>query len=141
MILMAEDDSDDRLLFQDAFREAGLSGELKFVYDGVELMDYLHHQGNYQKVSLAPRPDLVLLDLKMPRKNGWEALQELRSDPQLRDLPVFILTTSTDEEDRQRARHLGADGYYTKQSTFQQLIDVIHQIVQAWERKRIEKRE
>lgn len=131
-ILMAEDDQDDRLLIHDALVESGLNGNLSFVNDGVELLDRLHGRD-----PAAPgrrvRPDFVLLDLKMPRKNGWEALEDIRGDPKLRDLPVFILTTSTDEEDRQRARQLGANGYFTKQVTFDNLVAEVTRIGRAWE--------
>src|SRR5512146_119917 len=90
VILMAEDDLDDRLLISDAMEEAGLPGELHFAGDGIDLLDYLHHRGKYRDGARSPWPGLILLDLKMPRMNGWETLAELRSDPALRDLPVFI---------------------------------------------------
>jgi two-component system response regulator len=130
---MAEDDQDDRLLIRDAVEEAGLGTDIKFLSDGVELLDYLHRRGPFQPVGAAPQPDFILLDLKMPRKNGWEALKEIQADPAIRSIPVFILTTSTDEEDRSRAISLGADGYFTKQVTFDGLINVIKEIGKIWE--------
>lgn len=130
-ILIAEDDSDDQLLIHDALQEAGLKGRILFVNDGVELLDFLTRQGKYKKGETF-RPDFVLLDLKMPRKNGWEVLDSIRSDPGLKELPVFVLSTSTDEDDRQHAHRLGANGYFTKQVTFSGLVDEVRRIGQAW---------
>jgi two-component system response regulator len=132
-ILIAEDDADDRLLIHDALEEAGLNGHVTFVNDGVELLDCLYGKGKTGQGSPL-RPDFILLDLKMPRKNGWEALDEIRRDPALKSLLVFILTTSTDDDDRQHARQRGANGYFTKQVTFDGLVDEIRRIGRAWER-------
>jgi CheY-like chemotaxis protein len=93
-ILMADDDAEDCQLVRDALSEAGQSHDLRFVRDGEELFDYLRHCGEYENGSAAPRPDLILLDFKMPRKDGREALSELKADPQLRRIPVFVLTSS-----------------------------------------------
>jgi two-component system response regulator len=134
-IVMAEDDYDDRLLIKDALIEAGISDNILFVHDGVELLDYLHRRGAYATEE-APQPDFLLLDLKMPRKNGLETLEEIRSSAELKHLPAFILTTSTDEDDRQNAKRLGANGYFTKQVTFDGLVEVIRQIDLEWKKSR-----
>ena len=97
-ILMAEDDPDDRMLTGDAFTENRLLNELRFVEDGEELMDYLYHRGKYADPSDAPRPGLILLDLNMPRKDGREALAEIKADKDLRQIPVIVLTTSKASE-------------------------------------------
>jgi CheY-like chemotaxis protein len=127
VILIAEDDVDDRFLIGDALAEAGLVGEARFVDDGEELVDELHR-------SCPACPDLVILDLKMPRKGGWETLAEIQSNPGYRHLPVFILTTSNDEDDRQRAVRMGASGYFTKPVTFTALVEVIRQMARTLER-------
>ena len=93
-ILMADDDEDDRLMAQEALQEARLANDLHFVLDGEELMDYLYHRGKYADGSNAPRPGLILLDLNMPKKDGREALKEIKSDPALRQIPIVVLTTS-----------------------------------------------
>ena len=131
-IVMAEDDFDDRLLIKDASEEAGLDYDITFLDDGVELLDYLYKRGEYQAEGTAPQPDFILLDLKMPRKNGWEVLEEIQADPLLQGIPIFVLTTSTDEDDRRNALKLGADGYFTKQVTFDGLVDVMKKIGKAW---------
>ena len=99
MILMAEDDADDRLLVKDALAESRVLNELRFVGDGEELLQYLRHEGRYSDPASSPRPGLILLDLNMPRKDGREALQEIKADPALRRIPVVVMTTSKAEED------------------------------------------
>jgi len=98
-ILVAEDDEDDRLLMQEALEENRLANDLHFVEDGEFLMDYLLHRGEYSDPQTAPRPSLILLDLNMPRKDGREALQEIKANPDLRQIPIVVLTTSKAEED------------------------------------------
>src|SRR5215203_4183751 len=93
-ILMADDDPDDRQLTKEAFEEARLANDLRFVEDGEELMDYLCRRGNYADPACSPRPSLLLLDLNMPKKDGREALKEIKADPQLRQIRVVVLTTS-----------------------------------------------
>ena len=131
-IIMAEDDYDDRLLIRDALEEAGLGTDIIFLDDGVELTDYLSRRRGFLPEGAASPPDFILLDLKMPRKNGWEVLEDLQGDPQLQAVPIFVLTTSTDEDDRRRALVLGADGYYTKQVTFDGLVEVMKEIGDRW---------
>jgi CheY-like chemotaxis protein len=129
-ILIADDDADDRLLVKDAFQESDVVNNLRFVENGVELLDYLRKQGKYQD---APDfPDLVLLDLNMPRKDGREVLQEIKNDPNLRHLPVVILTTSKAEEDILRSYDMGAAGYITKPVTFEGLIEITKGLSEYW---------
>jgi two-component system, response regulator len=131
-ILMADDDADDRLLAKDALAESRLVNELHLVADGQELMDFLHHDGAYQDVSTSPRPGVILLDLNMPKKDGFEALAEIRSDPTLRQIPVVILTTSKAEEDIYRGYDLGANSFVTKPVTFEGLVEAMSALGQYW---------
>src|SRR5690349_8793781 len=97
-ILMADDDEDDRELTRDALQDSRLAGEMKFVVDGQDLIDYLRRQGPYADPSAdSPRPGIILLDLNMPRKDGREALAEIKADESLKEIPVVVLTTSNDE--------------------------------------------
>lgn len=131
-ILMADDDPDDCLLAREALAESRLANDLYFVSDGEELMDYLYQRGKYATPGSAPRPGLILLDLNMPKKDGREVLKELKSDPDLRQIPVLVLTTSKAEEDIHRSYHLGANSYITKPVTFSSLIDVMQTLSKYW---------
>lgn len=129
-ILMAEDDADDRLLVKDAFEENHVANDLYFVENGVELLDYLRKQGKYQAGH--DLPDLILLDLNMPRKGGREALLEIKADPNLRHIPVVVLTTSKAEEDILSSYDMGAAGYITKPVTFEALIEITRGLTEYW---------
>jgi CheY-like chemotaxis protein len=131
-ILMADDDPDDCLLVSKAFKASRLCNDLRFVKDGEELMDYLYQRGTYADTTLAPRPGIILLDLNMPKKDGREALREIKSDPGLRAIPVVVLTTSKEDEDVLRSYDLGANSYVTKPVTFQGLVDVIKSLGNYW---------
>jgi CheY-like chemotaxis protein len=131
-ILMAEDDPDDRLLTQEAVREAKLTNEINFVEDGEELMEYLKSSGEYADKSKYPKPRLILLDLNMPKKDGREALKEIKADPKLRCIPIVVLTTSKAEEDILRTYDLGVSGYITKPVLFDDLIEVMKVIGKYW---------
>ena len=131
-ILMADDDPEDRFLTQEAFEEAHLTNELSFVEDGEELMDYLKKRGAYAAEGAAPRPGLILLDLNMPRKDGREALSEIRSDPQLQGIPVVVLTTSQADEDIIRTYNLGVNSFITKPVTFDGLVEIVQHIAEYW---------
>src|ERR1700756_3269903 len=120
-ILMADDDADDRLMTKEAFEESRLANDLRFVEDGVELLDYLKRRGKYEDPTASPLPGLILLDLNMPKKDGREALAEIKADPELQRIPVVILTTSKQEEDIYRSYQLHANSYITKPVTFEQL--------------------
>lgn len=130
-ILMAEDDPDDRLLACEAFEESRLVNELHLVEDGEELMDYLYRRGNYNETS-APRPGVILLDLNMPRKDGREALREIKADPDLRRIPVVVLTTSKAEEDILRTYDLGVNSFIVKPVTFTDLVELLRTLGRYW---------
>lgn len=131
-ILMADDDPDDRLLLADAFQEARQRVDLRFVGDGEELLDYLRQRGEHADPSASPRPSLILLDLNMPRKDGREALAEIKRDPALCQIPVVVLTTSAAEEDVCRAYALGGNSYITKPATFSALVDLVRTLGAYW---------
>ena len=107
-ILMADDDDDDRRLTREALLEGRLANDLRFVENGEELMDYLRHHGKYAATEV-PRPGLILLDLNMPRKDGRTVLKEIKSDPELRQIPVVVLTTSQADEDIFKSYDLGVN--------------------------------
>ena len=130
--LMVEDDPDDRLLVEEAFRENRRGNELYFVKDGEELLNYLHHLGNYSDAEKYPTPDLILLDLNLPRMDGREALAELKADHELRRIPVVVLTTSQAEEDVWHTYDLGVAGFITKPVTFEGLVEVIRTLSRYW---------
>ncbi|WP_407936166.1 response regulator [Gemmata algarum] len=131
-ILMADDDPDDRQLTQEAFEENHLANDLRFVEDGEELLDYLNQRGKYAGAGAAPLPGLILLDLNMPRKDGREALQEIKADPRLRTIRVVVMTTSKAEEDVLRSYDLSAASYITKPVTFERLVEVVRTLGKYW---------
>ena len=132
VVLMAEDDSDDRLLVKDAMAESGWQGDLRFVQDGEELMDYLRHSGKYGELASAPRPGVILLDLNMPRKDGREALREIKADPGLRSIPLVVLTTSKASTDISHTYDLGANSFIVKPIQFEALVNVMRTLGQYW---------
>ncbi len=131
-ILVADDDADDRLLIEDALKEARLANDLHFVKDGEELLDYLCRRGQYEEASQSPRPGLILLDLNMPKKDGREALQEIKSDSELRSIPIVVLTTSKAEEDILRTYDLGVSGFVVKPVSFDGLVEVMQCLGNYW---------
>jgi CheY-like chemotaxis protein len=131
-LLMADDDPDDRMLTKEAMEENRLANRLDFVEDGEELMDYLHRRGKYADPAAAPRPGLILLDLNMPKKDGREALQEIKADPDLRRIPIVVLTTSKAEEDILRTYDLGANSFIVKPVTFDALVDLMRTLARYW---------
>ena len=131
-ILYADDDAEDRMLVKDAWAENRLANELHFVEDGEELMDYLRRRGSYTHLADQPLPGMILLDLNMPRKDGREALQEIKADPRLRSIPVVVLTTSKAEEDILRAYDLGVNSFILKPVTFQSLVDLTLTLSKYW---------
>ena len=131
-ILMAEDDPDDRLLTQEAFEENCLVNDLRFVEDGEELIDYLYQRAKFSDPDQCPRPGLILLDLNMPRKDGRTALAEIKSDPDLRRIPIVVLTTSKAEEDILRTYDLGVNSFITKPVTFEGLVAVVKAMKKYW---------
>jgi CheY-like chemotaxis protein len=131
-IVLADDDPDDRKLTQDAFAENRLANQLHCVEDGEELMDYLHRRGKFENLRNEPLPGLILLDLNMPRKDGREALKEIKADHNLRRIPIVVLTTSKAEEDIVRSYDLGVNSYVTKPVTFKSLVELIKVLGQYW---------
>jgi len=128
---MADDDPDDRLLAQDALSECKLANDLRFVENGEQLLDYLHRRGNFANGN-APRPGLILLDLNMPRKDGREALREIKLDPELRRIPVIVLTTSKADTDISKIYELGANSFISKPVTFDSLVNVMKILGNYW---------
>jgi CheY-like chemotaxis protein len=131
-ILLADDDADDRILAQDALKESRLANDMRFVENGEELMDYLLRRGAYENPEASPTPGLILLDLNMPRKDGREALGEIKSNPDLRSIPVVVLTTSKAEEDIYRSYDLGVNSFITKPVTFEGLVNVMKALGKYW---------
>ncbi|HEX3797508.1 MAG TPA: response regulator [Verrucomicrobiae bacterium] len=132
VILVAEDDSDDRLLAQDAFKEIGANLDVQFVEDGVELLDYLHRRNKFAAPASAPRPGLIILDLNMPRKDGREALKEIKANPEWQRIPVVVLTTSAAETDVAKVYSLGANSFISKPVAFAALVGVLRTVVEYW---------
>ncbi len=131
-ILIADDDPDDRLMTQDAFKENHLKNELYFVEDGEQLMNYLNGVGKFSDREKYPMPGLILLDLNMPKKDGREALKEIKSDHDLKRIPIIILTTSKAEEDVLKTYDLGVNCFITKPVTFQGLVEVTNILGKYW---------
>lgn len=124
-ILLVEDDPGDVLMIREAFEENKVRNRLSVVADGVEATAFLRREGDYSE---APRPDLILLDLNLPRRSGREVLEDIKGDPALRAIPVVVLTTSSAEEDILRSYDLHANAYVTKPVDFERFIEVVRQI-------------
>lgn len=132
VILMAEDDPDDCEIARTALRASRLANDLRFVENGEQLMDYLLSRGAFAEPGTSPRPGVILLGLNMVRKDGWQALAEIRANPDLRRIPVVILTTSKTEGDVARAYDLGANSFIVKPVTFMGLVDVMKSLGHYW---------
>jgi len=132
IIIMAEDDADDRLLVKDALEECQWKADLRFVENGEELLDYLLRQGKYRRAEESPRPGLILLDLNMPRKDGREVLRDIRAHAELRRIPVVVLTTSKADTDIERVYELGANSFISKPIQFDGLVNVMRMLGQYW---------
>jgi CheY-like chemotaxis protein len=128
-ILLADDDPDDRLLVQEAFEESHLLNMLETVEDGEQLLDYLHRRNGFEA---AARPQLILLDLNMPRKSGLEALREIKADENLRRIPIVVLTTSKAEEDILRSYDFGVNSFVVKPVTFESLVELVKALGSYW---------
>ncbi|MEJ2725715.1 MAG: response regulator [Deltaproteobacteria bacterium] len=131
-VLMAEDDADDRLLIEEAFSQLESPGDVRFVQDGEELMHYLRREGKYADPGVSPRPALILLDLNMPRKDGREALLEMKADPDLQEIPVVVWTTSNEPWDKIQSRKAGASTYLTKPASYDDLLSAVRNIVKRY---------
>ena len=131
-ILMADDDQEDRMLAKEALEESRLANDLRFAVDGEELMDYLHRRGRFASEREHPQPGLILLDLNMPRKDGREALREIKADPDLRRIPVVVLTTSKAEEDIYKSYDLGVNSFIIKPVSFEALVETMKTLALYW---------
>lgn len=125
IVLMADDDEDDCHLVESAFREMGIAHDLRFVGDGKELLNYLRNKGDFADPDRFPKPNLILLDLNMPRIDGREALSRIKSDPQLKDIPILILTTSREARDMELSKQAGASSFLVKPEVFEDLVDML----------------
>ena len=132
VIVMAEDDADDRLLVKDALQECKWDVDMRFVDNGEDLLDYLLRRGKYAQASNAPRPGLILLDLNMPRKDGREVLREIKASPELRRIPVVVLTTSRADTDIERIYELGANSFISKPVQFEGLVSLMQLLGRYW---------
>ncbi|NBH05130.1 response regulator [Amycolatopsis sp. SID8362] len=128
-ILLVEDDPGDVLMTREAFEHHKIRNALHVAADGVEALEFLNREGRFRA---APRPGLILLDLNLPRKDGRELLGEIKQDPQLRTIPVVVLTTSEAEEDILRSYELHANAYVTKPVDFEKFIEVVRKIDDFW---------
>jgi CheY-like chemotaxis protein len=131
-ILLVDDDEEDLLMTKQALQESRLGNDLRTTHDGEELMDYLLRSGEYADPSDSPKPGLILLDLNMPKKDGREALAEIKANPDLRKIPVIVLTTSKAEEDIFRTYDLGVSSFITKPVTFAGLVEAMRVLTQYW---------
>jgi CheY-like chemotaxis protein len=132
VILLADDDPDDREMTRKALARNRLANDFYTVADGEELMDFLRHEGRFAPPALSPTPGLILLDLNMPRKDGREALAEIKADPALRRIPVVVVTTSKAEEDVFRTYDLGSNSFISKPITLPGLVDAMQVLGQYW---------
>ncbi len=133
VVLMAEDNPHDIVATKRAWKKNNILNPLYIVKDGEECLDYLHQRGQYSDPESAPRPGVVLLDIKMPRIDGLAVLKHIREDENLHRLPVVILTTSKQEEDRIKSYELGANAYITKPVGFQNFSEAVKTINLFWE--------
>ncbi len=131
-MLCAEDDPDDRMLMRDAIAECDFLDGVQFVDDGADLLAYLRRQGSYADPERSPRPGIVVLDLNMPRVDGREALRQIKGDPDLRSIPVVILTTSSAPSDIATTYQFGASSFITKPSSYSELVNVVAELRRYW---------
>lgn len=131
-ILIADDDAEDRMLIIDALQESRLKNKIQEVENGEELLQYLRNKGKFSDKKKYPAPGLILLDLNMPKKDGREALKEIKEEKKLRSIPIVILTTSKAEEDILRTYDLGVNCYITKPVTFVGMVDVMKALNKFW---------
>ena len=132
LILIADDDADDRMFTKEAFDENVEKREIRFVNDGVELLDYLRRKNKYANPALSPRPSIILLDLNMPKMDGREALREIKADSKLRSIPIVIFTTSKAEQDVVKTYDLGVNCFITKPVSFTDFLEVTQTLGHYW---------
>lgn len=131
-ILYADDDEDDRMLVEEALKETPMQNNIQFVEDGEELLDFLNNRGQFEDTEKYPKPGLILLDLNMPRMDGREALAEIKADPDLRSIPIIVLTTSHGEDDIQETYNLGVNSYITKPVAYDSLVKIVKTVTKYW---------
>lgn len=131
-ILLVEDNPADVEITVEAFRRSHKGNRVHVCRDGEEALDFLFRRGPYAKAGAAPRPDLILLDLNLPRKNGTEVLEQVKTDLRLKEIPVVVLTTSDREEDVSRCYKSGANSYLTKPVQFEDCLKLVEEIQQYW---------
>ena len=131
IVLMADDDEDDCFLVESAFKEMSIACDLRFVADGRELLDYLYNEGDFADTVKYPRPDLILLDLNMPRIDGRRALVLIKANPRLKNIPVLILTTSREAADIELTKQAGASSFLSKHEVFEDLTDMLSKFCTA----------
>jgi CheY-like chemotaxis protein len=132
IVLVADDDDDDRMFTKEAFDENFVQHEMYFVKDGVELLDYLKRRNQFADPAISPRPSIILLDLNMPKMDGKEALKEIKTDPQLRSIPIVMLTTSRSEQDIVKTYDLGVNCFITKPVSFTAFVEVTRTLGHYW---------
>ena len=132
VILLAEDDPGDQELTRRAFEESSFDNKLYITADGEETLDYLHRRGKYSDPKISPRPDLILLDLNMPKLDGRQVLEQMKTDPELRRIPVVVLTTSSQEEDILLSYDVGCNSFITKPVDIDKLYSVIQDLGEYW---------
>ncbi|MGF2735738.1 response regulator [Marinobacter sp. DUT-1] len=132
LVVVADDDPDDCLMIREAFEDQCADCTLCFVHDGEELMDFLRGQHPDREGQVCAVPDLLLLDLNMPLKDGRQSLQEIKSDPRLQVLPTVIMTTSSDQDDRDFCQQRGANDYIVKPRKYSDLLDVVESLTKQW---------
>lgn len=131
-ILLADDDAEDRMLLVSALKEARLKNTIQEVSNGEELMDYLRNEGKYSNRETYPLPGIILLDLNMPKKDGREALHEIKLDERLKGIPVIVMTTSKVEEDILKSYDLGVNSFITKPVNFKDMVDTVKTLSHYW---------
>jgi CheY-like chemotaxis protein len=132
IILLADDDAEDREMTRKALEKHRLANHFYTVGDGEELLDFLHHRGKYAPPAESPTPGLILLDLNMPKKDGREALAEIKADPDLRRIPIVVMTTSNAEQDIARSYDLGSNSFISKPVSLSKLADMMMVLGQYW---------
>lgn len=131
-ILVVDDNPQDRFLAQEVFSELGIPNAVHFASDGRQCLDYLHRRGDFRELCGTPLPALILLDLNMPRMDGFEALEQMRADPERRHLPVVVMTTSSNSDDVRRCYDLGASSYVVKPSALDGMLSLIQSLHDYW---------
>jgi CheY-like chemotaxis protein len=131
-ILLVEDNPDDIRITQRALKEAKIINKLWIVTDGQEALDFLKHNGRYQDTAVAPRPELILLDINLPKVNGLEVLEKIKKDPDLKRIPAVVLTVSTRDEDIVKGYNYGCNSFIQKPVEFEKFVEVVKQIGLYW---------